>query len=113
MENISLHNINLDHNLNKAVDIIVNTIDPDKIILFGSKARGDDNNDSDYDLLILKNGIKDKRQIVNKIYRNLLGLHIAVDIILENYKDYLKNKDNKFLIYKTIEREGRTVYERE
>ena len=40
--------------LKKVVDIIVRDFAPDKIILFGSRARGDFNNDSDYDLMILK-----------------------------------------------------------
>ncbi|MEW6181642.1 MAG: nucleotidyltransferase domain-containing protein [Bacillota bacterium] len=33
------------------------TIDPDKIILFGSRSEGRQGPDSDYDLLVLKRGI--------------------------------------------------------
>ena len=42
----------MDNALQKAVDIIVKVADPDKIILFGSRSRGDNREDSDYDLCI-------------------------------------------------------------
>jgi predicted nucleotidyltransferase len=40
--------------LDKIIDIIVRVVSPDKIILFGSRAREDNREDSDYDLLIFK-----------------------------------------------------------
>ncbi len=40
--------------LSAIVKIIVSTADPDKIILFGSRASGDQSPDSDYDILVLK-----------------------------------------------------------
>jgi len=36
--------------LEKAMEIIIRSVDPDKIILFGSRARGDHNKESDYDI---------------------------------------------------------------
>ena len=57
--------------LNKALDIIIRIADPDKVILFGSWARGDQSADSDYDLLILKKGIKKRRKLAQKLYINL------------------------------------------
>jgi len=38
----------MDNPLEKAIDIIVKVADPDKIILFGSHARGGSRKDSDY-----------------------------------------------------------------
>ncbi|GAG96837.1 unnamed protein product [marine sediment metagenome] len=38
--------------LKKAIEIIVQIAKPDKIILFGSHARGDNKPESDYDLLV-------------------------------------------------------------
>ena len=43
--------------LEKAIKTIVRVAEPDKIILFGSHARGDDKPGSDYDLLVLKRGL--------------------------------------------------------
>ena len=44
------------------VEVIVREIDPDRIVLFGSRARGDYTEGSDYDLLVLKEGVKPKER---------------------------------------------------
>ena len=43
--------------LRRIVEVIVREIDPDRIILFGSRARGDYKEDSDYDILVIKEGV--------------------------------------------------------
>jgi len=40
--------------LENAIETIVEVVEPDKIILFGSHVKGDDKPESDYDLLVLK-----------------------------------------------------------
>jgi predicted nucleotidyltransferase len=47
----------MDTILLRIIDIIVRTFDPDTIILFGSRARGDAREDSDFDICVLKEGI--------------------------------------------------------
>jgi predicted nucleotidyltransferase len=53
-------------------DIIVELIDPDKIILFGSYAYGTPDEKSDADFLVIKNGaehtIKDEGELATAIY---------------------------------------------
>ncbi|MEA3416346.1 MAG: nucleotidyltransferase domain-containing protein, partial [Thermodesulfobacteriota bacterium] len=58
----------MDDSLEKAIKTIVKVAEPDKIILFGSHARGDDKPGSDYDLLVLKRGVKKQRLLTQKIY---------------------------------------------
>ncbi|MCK9150523.1 nucleotidyltransferase domain-containing protein [Methanobacterium alcaliphilum] len=65
-----------------------------KIILFGSVARGDDNKDSDIDILIVstkKDETKDK--IMGKITDVLLeqGAYISAKVISQKEYDTLKN----------------------
>ena len=48
----------MNDSLEKAIKTIVKVAEPDKIILFGSHAKGDDKPESDYDLLVLKRGVK-------------------------------------------------------
>jgi predicted nucleotidyltransferase len=43
--------------LEKAIEIIIRSVDPEKIILFGSRARGDHNKESDYDICVIKKGV--------------------------------------------------------
>lgn len=96
----------------KAVKIIIDTFNPDKIILFGSQARGDNNIDSDYDILVIKEHIKNKIRETQDIYKVLLNTNLSIDIILSTPEDFDKNKNNKYLIYKDIERYGKLIYER-
>ena len=71
-------------------DIIVELIDPDKIILFGSYAYGTPHERSDADFLVIKNGvehtIKDEGDLATAIYykRKERGISIRCDAFLEN-----------------------------
>lgn len=47
--------------LPKAIDLIARQVDPLRIILFGSWARGDARPDSDLDLLVVLPELEDKR----------------------------------------------------
>ncbi|MFA5413951.1 MAG: nucleotidyltransferase domain-containing protein [Methanoregula sp.] len=61
----------MDTVLSRIIDVIVRTLDPDTIILFGSRARGDAREDSDFDICILKKGISGRRTIARTLYRAL------------------------------------------
>ena len=91
---------------------IVEVADPDRIILFGSAARGEMGRNSDVDLLIIRKG-GDSHDLTTKIYRNLHGLGTAIDAIVASPEDVERYKDSHALIYKPALREGRVVYESE
>jgi len=62
---------------------IVRDHHPQRIILFGSRARGDAREESDYDLLVIKPfPLQERRTIRKAIYHSLYGMGIAKDIIL-------------------------------
>ena len=72
-------------------------VDFEKIILFGSRARNDYNEDSDYDLLIvLKDKISQRKKIKlsTSIRQNLATNLIDADVILKQKSeiDYYKDK---------------------
>ena len=50
----------IDDRLLSAIDRIVREVDLDRIVLFGSRARGDMREDSDYDLLMVLPQIRDR-----------------------------------------------------
>jgi len=57
------------------------------VILFGSRARKDNTEDSDYDLLILTENllpIQIKRDCRTKIRKSLLNINIFSDILIES-----------------------------
>ena len=89
---------------------IVEVAQPEKIILFGSAARGDMNRHSDVDLLIVKEGV-DALDLMGQIYRNLRGVGAAVDAIVVSPRDVERYKDSHALVIKPALREGKVVYE--
>ena len=99
--------------LQQIVDLIVPLVEPDKIILFGSYARGDATAKSDVDLLVLKKGLDDERGTTDAIYDVLFDneIDIAVDVIPMDYDRYYELNDVIGYIYRVIEREGKILYE--
>lgn len=98
--------------LRKAIDIIVKTTDPDKIILFGSRAKGGFKEESDYDVCVLKKGVEHRRKLAQQIYRSLYGVGASIDIIVETPERFEELKENPFLIYNEIAGHGKVVYEK-
>ncbi|MFH1624468.1 MAG: nucleotidyltransferase domain-containing protein [Pseudomonadota bacterium] len=98
--------------LEKAIRIIVRVAEPDKIILFGSLARGDGSSESDYDLLVLKKGIKKERELTQEIYLNFKDMGAPIDVIVADLDRYEKLKADPYLIYSEAEKNGRMVYEK-
>ena len=92
------------HTINLLLNIIVNKAHPNKVILFGSHARGDAREDSDYDFIILKHSIENERDVTRPIYRELCesSIPVSVDLIACSFekweKRYLPAKD--FLLFR-------------
>ena len=95
------------------VDILMREVDPDRIILFGSRARGDNEERSDYDICVLKTGVTHRRNLAKRIYRLLYDIDVPVDIIVETPEHFDQLKENRFLVYKEIAKNGKVIYERQ
>lgn len=91
---------------------IVEGVDPDRLVLFGSRARGSSRGDSDYDICVLKEGVKRRRRLAQRIYRLLLGVGASVDVIVETPRRFEELKANPFMVYSEIARHGRIIYEK-
>ena len=96
--------------LDSIVGRIVEVAQPERIILFGSAARGEMGRNSDIDLLIVKDGA-DALDLMAQIYRRLHGVGAAVDAIVVSPADVERYKDSHALVIKPALREGRVVYE--
>ncbi|MBF0338901.1 MAG: nucleotidyltransferase domain-containing protein [Nitrospirae bacterium] len=103
----------MDEPLEKAIQIIIQVADPDKIILFGSRSRGDFKNESDYDIFILRKEVTNRRELTQAIYKSLYGIGAGVDLIVESPERFNELKDNPYMIYKEIAKSGKIVYERQ
>lgn len=92
---------------------IVQASDPDKIIMFGSYARGNFNVNSDLDLLVIVPTPRPLRQESIRIRRVLRGLLVPVDIVVATTEQIQRLGRLNGLIYKTALTEGKVLYERE
>ncbi|HET7291726.1 MAG TPA: nucleotidyltransferase domain-containing protein [Vicinamibacteria bacterium] len=96
------------------VDAIVRRIvavaQPDRIILFGSAARGELGPDSDIDLLVIKAGVPHRGRLEQEIYMNLSGVGIGVDVVVATPEDVEYLRDRVGSIIKPALREGREIY---
>ncbi|RLA84375.1 MAG: nucleotidyltransferase domain-containing protein [Deltaproteobacteria bacterium] len=97
--------------LKEVIKRIVEMAQPDKIILFGSAARGRMGPSSDLDLLVIKAGVH-RRQLAQAIYRNFIGVGFPVDIVVVTPEDIERYKNSVGLIVESALREGKVVYER-
>ncbi|MDR0823057.1 MAG: nucleotidyltransferase domain-containing protein [Endomicrobium sp.] len=99
--------------INQVVSFIISKISPNKIILFGSYARGDNNKNSDIDILIVMKDLDNERKITRLLNKSLLteDIFIPIDFLAVDYDKYNKLKHRNGYIYKTIEQEGRILYE--
>jgi len=91
---------------------IVNASQPEKIILFGSHARGDFGPDSDLDLLVVIRGVKHLRAEGTRLRGALRGLLVPVDIVVATPEQMERLGDVPGMVYRTALKEGKVVYER-
>ncbi|MBU0702063.1 nucleotidyltransferase domain-containing protein [bacterium] len=98
--------------INYVKEKIVQGIQPEKIILFGSYARGNFNQDSDLDLFIIKDGQESSRIIRRKVESLLWGRRFPVDIIVRKPEEVEWNfqAKNPFYLYH-IFKDGKVLYE--
>ncbi len=68
--------------IEKAVGILVAEAQPEKIILFGSYARGDARPDSDLDFLVIEKQVTNKAAEMARLRRALSPLRIPVDVVV-------------------------------
>jgi predicted nucleotidyltransferase len=91
---------------------ILSVSKPQKIILFGSYARGDFGPDSDLDLLVVLDYIESPRAESNRLRRVLRGLLAPVDILVATSEQIERNRRTVGLIYRPALEEGKVIYER-
>ena len=98
--------------IRQAVDRIATRFHPEKIILFGSRARGEGTPNSDADLLVVMPVDGSKRQRAVQIDLALEGIPIPIDLIVVTPEELEKYRDTIGTIIREALREGKVVYER-
>ena len=86
---------------------------PDKIILFGSYAIGNPNDNSDLDLFIIKESDLPRPQRTVQVRKMLYGSLVPIDLIVYTPQEIDESKENKFSFVYEVLNTGKTLYERE
>ena len=89
---------------------IIEIVQPLRIILFGSAARGEMGPDSNIDVLVVMPEGVHRRRTAQLLYRQIRGLGVPFDILVATPDDLERHKDNIGLVYQSILQEGREVY---
>jgi predicted nucleotidyltransferase len=93
-----------------AIGTIARTFQPKRVILFGSQARGDAGHDSDVDLLVIFEGVADRRERAVEIASMLRSAPFAKDILVASEVDVTNPRAGTAMA--DALREGLVVYGR-
>jgi predicted nucleotidyltransferase len=96
--------------------VIVQEVEPERIILFGSHARGEAHPGSDVDLLVIeREGFgkqRSRRREAALLWRALAHFPVSKDIVVYSQKEAAEWKDSPGHLVARALREGRVLYER-
>jgi predicted nucleotidyltransferase len=91
---------------------IADAIQPQKIILFGSWARGERGPHSDIDLLIIQESALPRPQRYAQVRRLFWGMGIPMDILVYTPEEFVRYQSVPGSFTHTVAREGRVLYAR-
>jgi len=86
--------------------------DPDKIILFGSYANRNATDNSDLDILVIKDSDLPRPLRAMQVRRMLFGAMIPMDLIVYTPQEIDESKKNSFSFVRQVLNTGKTLYER-
>ena len=100
--------------LEEIVRRVVDVAQPQKIVLFGSRARASHRPDSDLDLLVIKESAEPRYERAVPIYRALAGIGLGIDkdIIVYTPQEVERWRNASGHFVTTALREGKVIYER-
>ncbi len=86
--------------------------DPDRIVLFGSRARGDHRPDSDVDILVVQASPEPPHKRAGRLYTAFATFPLEVDVLVRTPAEIAAWQDVRQAFVTTAIREGRVLYER-
>ena len=103
--------------MNPTIDVkeitrrIVQTVHPRRIILFGSRARGQAQADSDWDILVIADSNLPRHRRAAPLYGALSDIPVPVDILVYTPEEVEEWREVPQAFVTTATREGKVVYE--
>ena len=101
-----------DENLLKIKNLTRFVLPGSRVILFGSRGRGDFDHSSDYDVLVISNkklDVKEKRRYAGKLRKELAVMGIPVDVLVKTETDVSYYGDKIGSVVREAVRDGITL----
>ena len=93
------------------VSRIAHQFNPQQVILFGSYAYGEPNQDSDLDLLVIDDQHHNKQIIATEISRMLFPREYGLDVVVTSPEDFQEKSRRGLSFWKEILTRGTKLYE--
>jgi predicted nucleotidyltransferase len=100
-----------DETLSKVRERLVDGFAPNRIIIFGSQARGTADDRSDVDILVVCTFKGKRRHLMLEMDRALRGLNLARDIMVLTPEEFERDRHIPGTIARPAWREGKVLYE--
>jgi predicted nucleotidyltransferase len=112
MEQEQSSELQMDPVLNEIVGRLVTAYQPERIYLFGSKARGDAGPDSDYDLMVVvSDDAPPERRRSQLAYRALRGTATAADVLVWTRQAFDERLHLRTSLPFVVLNEGKLLYD--
>jgi uncharacterized protein len=98
--------------ISEIVNKIASGYNPDKIILFGSYASENPNENSDLDIFVIKDTDLPRPQRTVQVIKMLYGSMIPIDLIVYTPKEIEESRNNRYSFVYEVLNTGITLYER-
>ena len=98
--------------LDELVKRIVEVANPERIVLFGSRARGDNRPDSDFDFLVIQESDLPRYRRAVPIRRAITGFFPSKDVIVYTPEEVREWEDVPNAFVTTALSEGKVLYEK-
>jgi uncharacterized protein len=98
--------------INDIVNRIAINYKPEKIILFGSYARGNFNEDSDLDFILIKDTNEPKHKRGLEVRKLFYGLPVPMDFKIYTATEFSKELSNQYSFLSSAIKESKVLYER-
>ena len=85
-------------------------INPVKIFLFGSRAKGEAKQGSDFDFVIIYDGEESKRDVKSAVYRIFRGERLSLDVLVLSSEEFNRFKHVANTIAREISENGKLVF---
>lgn len=102
-----------DHDIQRVVDLVIETVGPLRIVLFGSAARGELRAGSDLDMMVVVSEGVDELRTAQELYVEMARRgesYACVDFIVTTPSRFEQRRNSCGSVFRDVARYGRELY---